>query len=841
LNNHFHLKGVASALALATAASGAAVAHAQTVPPATPTPSEQPADAKPSEQAKTDDGIGDIVVTARRRVESLQKAAIAIDAVGGDALVSRGVSSAGDLTKAVPALSIPTPGGAVASIFIRGVGNITTSSYNDPAVTPSYDGVVLGRGGGVFGAAFYDLARVEVLKGPQGILYGRNATGGAVNVIPARPEIGNTSTGFNLSYGNYNAFDADAYVNIATGANSALRLAGSYAAHDAYNKDGTDDAKRGSLRGQFLIEPSDNITFRVGADYTHIGGQGVGGSYVGVYVPNASGGYDFVPSGLGASEGFNTPAGNAFRQSVLGAPGFGFLQAMNNVQKQDLTYWGVNAELNWKTGLGTLTVIPAYRESADHNRFYGPAFNVALTNENVNQRSLEARLAGKVGPVDYVVGGFYFHEKINADDVYNQEFVLPIQRYLLKTDSLAAFGQLTFNVTHNLRLTGGARYTRDKKSIDGLINNFITFCGGAPDGVPPELITPPGSFAQGCAAPAGLPRYPNFLNTTDTITWLKSNGWIAPTSTDQAGYQLFNLTNGVGQILKTYNPVVDSGSYSRVTWKASAELDLSSENLLYATVETGYRAGGFQLSEGKTRYNPEFITAYTIGSKNRFFNNKVQLNLEAFIWKYRDQQITYFTVDTSGTLISSSENAGRSTIKGFDVDLIVKPFRGTTLSSKVQYLDSHYDDLHLFTAAPRDNFACPFTFTGAIAGGAPVKDFNCSGNQLLFSPKWTLNLGAEQAIPLTHGIELVGNVSTAWRDSQWGAFEFLAFERIPAYWTTDLGLTIRKQGGGWAISGFVYNLENKRRDVAPQASPIGVAVGHYTAPRTYGVRLSGSF
>lgn len=789
----------------------------------------------------TRSGIDEIIVTAQRREESLQKAAIAIDAISGTDLTERGVGSAEGLTKTIPALSIPSPGGGVASIFIRGVGNITTDGWSDAAVTTSYDGVVLGRGNGVFGAAFYDLARVEVLKGPQGILYGRNATGGAVNIIPAPPEIGQRSAGFDLGFGNFDAVDVDAYVNLPTSSNSALRLAGSRTTRSGYDRDGTDDARRGSLRGQFLIEPRDDLTLRLGADYTYLGGKGVGATYIGAFTPNAAGGYDFTPSGLGPSEGLNTPAANAYRRTVLGAPGFGFFLPMNSEPKQDQTFWGVNAELNWETGIGKFTFIPAYRKSSEHSVSYGPGFNSALTNNEVSQFSLEGRLGGKIGIFDYLVGGFFFDEKIHANNEYNQEFVLPIQKYTHKTDSFAGFGQLTAHVADRLRLIAGARYTRDKKSIDGIINNFITFCGGVPDGVPPELITPPGSFAQGCAAPGGLPRYPNFLTTGDTINWLKNNGWIASSATDQPGYQLFNLANGVGQILKTYNPVVDSGSYSRVTWKASAEFDVTGENLLYATVETGYRAGGFQLTESKTRYQPEFITAYTIGSKNRFFNNRVQLNLEAFLWKYKDQQITYFTVDPNGTLINSSENAGRSTIKGVDADLIVKPMTGTTISGKVQYLDTKYNDLHLFTAAPRDNFACPFKFTGGFAGGAPVKDFNCSGNPLLFSPKWTVNLGVEQVVPVSSDLELVGNIDTAWRDAQWGAFEYLPFERIPAYWTTDLGITIRMPGAGLSLTGYIYNLENKRRNVAPQASPIGIAIGHYTAPRTYGLRLSGRF
>lgn len=787
--------------------------------------------------ANADDGISEIVVTAQRKTESAQKAGIAIDAVTGSALAERGITSAIDITKSVPAISLPAAGGAIVSIFMRGVGNITSSSYADPAVVPSYDGVVLGRGGGLLGAAFYDLSRVEVLKGPQGILYGRNATGGAINIIPMRPQLGKTGAGINAGYGNYNAFDVNGFVNLATSTDSALRVAGSYKKHDGYNRDGSDDADVASARAQFLVEPSSDLSLRLGADYTHLGGQGRGGTYLGAFQPGPTG-YGFAPASFDTSEGFNTAAANAFRQTVLGAPGFGFLMPMNAKQKIDSTYWGVNAELNWTTGIGKFTVIPAYRKSTDNTLFYGPAFNTANTNEKINQFSIEARLSGSRGPIDYVVGTFYFNEKIQGNNEYNQEFVLPIQSYTHKTDSVAAFGQLTAHVTDRFRLIGGARFTNDKKSMDGIINNFITFCGGLPGA---GQATPPASFGVGCANPGALPYYPNFLNTGDTINWLTSNGWIDPTTTDQANPQVLPLLNGVGAILKTYSPVVASGSYSRVTWKAGAEFDVTQQNLLYATVASGYHAGGFQLAEGHPNYKPEFITAYTIGSKNRFFDNKLQLNLEGFLWKYRDQQITYFTVDTSGTLINSTENAGKATIKGLDVDLVARPMANTTLNAKVQYLDAKYDDLQLYTAAPRDNIACPFTLTGQVAGGAPVKDFNCSGNPLLFSPKWTVNLGVEQIVPLGDNFELVGNVNTAWRDDQWGAFEYLAFEHISAYWTTDAALTLRRPNGSWSITGYIRNIENKRRDTAPQSSPLGVAVGHYTAPQTYGIRVSAQF
>jgi iron complex outermembrane receptor protein len=532
-------------------------------------------------------------------------------------------------------------------------------------------------------------------------------------------------------------------------------------------------------------------------------------------------------------EGFNTAAANAYRSTLLGAPGFGFLTALNTQPYVDYEYYGVNAEATLNTAIGALTVIPAYRKTKGSSAFVGPAFNTALNVEDDDQTSLEARLAGSLGKLDYLVGGFYFKEESFSNSEYNQEFVLPIQRYT--HDSWATFGQLTAHVADRWRLIGGVRYTHDKKSMDGIINNFITFCGG----LPPNNITPPASFAT-CAAPSALPRYPNFLNVPDTVAWLTTSGWISPSTTITATPQVFPLLNGLGTILKTYAPVVATREFSRTTYKASSEFDLTDSNLLYLTFETGYRAGGLQLAEGRPNYGPEFLDAFTLGSKNRFFDDRLQVNVEGFYWKYRDQQITYFTVDPNGTLLNSNENAGRVTIKGADVDAIVMPTQSTTLSARVQYLDAKYNELHLYTAAPRDNFNCPFTLRGDLAGGQPVKDFDCSGKQAVFAPEWTVNLGVEQSVAIG-GFDLIGSVASAWRDEQNGGFEFLDFERIPSYWTTDVNLTLRPRDGGWSVGAYALNVEGERRIAFPQLAPTGQAVATFTAPRTYGVRFGMDF
>ncbi|MFV0644360.1 MAG: TonB-dependent receptor [Sphingomonadaceae bacterium] len=773
-------------------------------------------------------GITTIVVTARRQEESMQKAAIAIDAVSGDALASGGVIDSQGLGKSVPSLSVTNGGGSNTSIIIRGVGNIVSSSYIDAAVTPSYDGVVMGRGAGAFGAAFYDLERVEVLKGPQGILYGRNATGGAVNIIPKRPELGHTGFGFNASLGNYDAVNVDGYVNVSLGDTSALRVSAMRQIHDGYNRDGTDDLNRKGVRAQLLFEPNDDLSIRLAGDVTQVRGMGAGASYIGHYA-----GPNFIAAPTDNSEGLNTPAANAYRQTVMGAPGFGLLDPMNREQIVHYKYYGVNAEINYETGIGTFTIIPAYRVSDGYSYFSGPAFNMAYAKEKDEQFSLEARLAGSAGIIDYVVGGFYFDESIENTGEYNQEFVLPMQTYTSGTKSIAGFGQLTANITDTFRAVGGIRYTRDKKEIDGSITNYIAFCSLPP--VPrPE-----------CRAPGVLPHFPNFTDSATAFNWLITNGFLAPgTVLDESlGVQVWpNQMLPGGFIQRTTNSPSDSGSFSKVTWKAGVEYDVAPDSLLYAQVETGYRAGGFQLAEGNTTYKPETITAYTIGSKNRFWDNKVQFNVELFYWKYKNQQITYFTIDeATDTLINVTQNVGKSDIKGFDIDAIFKPFDNTTLTGKVQYLDTKYKDLHLITAPPRDNYNCPVTNTGRTTNtGAPILDFDCSGRPLIFSPKWSVNMGIEQVIPLGDW-DLVADVNTSWRSKQYGQFNFLDFQLINSYWQSNASLTLKSLDQNLNIGVFVNNIEDNRQITFPQASPIGFASANYTAPRTYGVRFGAQF
>lgn len=306
-------------LILATAsvlAIAAAPAYAQTAPVNEGTPADNaPQGAVASPVTQPESGIQDIIVTAQRTSQSAQKAPLPISVVLPADLTRQNVTRAEDLSRVVPALVAANNGGATTSFFLRGVGNFTANAYSDPAVAFNYDGVYIGRPSNTQGL-FYDLQRVEVLKGPQGTLYGRNATGGAINVIPNRPKIGETSGEVQASYGNYDAVQAQGAINLPLGDSAAFRLSGTYNRHSGYLSDGTSNQRIFGVRGQLLVDITPDLTTRFAADYAHDGGTGTGGFLYGTTFYNGTG-YSFVPSGLDRNVGLHDPRSSAALQNIF--------------------------------------------------------------------------------------------------------------------------------------------------------------------------------------------------------------------------------------------------------------------------------------------------------------------------------------------------------------------------------------------------------------------------------------------------------------------------------------------------------------------------------------------
>ena len=794
------------------AVASQAVAGPTVAATGTTSPTSEPATdtaASVGVQPTPDNQLGDIIVTAQRRSENLQRAAVPVDVVSAAAVLKAGITEPTALGTLVPALVAAPNGGGTVSYFVRGVGNFASNPLFDSAVAFNYDGVYIGRETATSGL-FYDLERIEVLKGPQGTLYGRNATGGAINVNPVHPKVGTLSGYATASYGDYNAFTAEGALNLPLGPLGALRISGDYARHDGHLSDGTSDEKLGGVRAQMLGELTPSLTVRVSGDYEHIGGRGVGSSYAnGLQFNPAAGGFVVVDSGLGHSVGLYDPAAQAYRTTLAAGPAGRKLAPLDAQPYVDNNIYGANAEIAYDTGFGKLTVIPAWRYSTVNTITAVPGFMAGLQTKD-EQYSVEARFAGdRIGPFDYTLGGLYYNETNRDHFAVDQQALATFQDFVNKTDSYAVFARATAHLSDALRLVGGVRYTKDDKRFDGASVGLTVVC---------------------VVRVAGVPTCPNAPLLPFTWTPAQLTLPVPPVAGAAAPVP------GTGTIIARNGNVVDASlNKGRVTYRGAVEYDVGPRSLAYASVETGFRAGGFSLAQGYETYQPETITAYTVGSKNRFLDNRLQLNVEGFLWKYRNQQLAHIGVDLAGQNGNFTQNIGRTTMYGVDAEsrLLVTPT--TALNAQVQYLHTRYDSF----AYQFPNTATP-PLTGClvtpVAGNATVLTVDCSGKPAFNSPTWTVNLGADQTIRLGR-YKVVGSIDSQYRSGRFVGFEFQAAERQGPTWQTSIQVSFGPDDDRWSIEGFVRNIENDRYITNAQYFLIGNGLSIVTAPpRTYGVR-----
>ncbi len=759
------------------------------------------ANARAAASGDTYAGLEEIVVTAQRREESSQHAAIAISTLGGDSVSDANITRPGGLGAVVPSLQVQDGTGPYSLFYVRGVGNFAANGLSDAALAFNFDGVTVSRSG--TSGFFYDLERVEVLKGPQGTLYGRNATGGAINVISKKPVLGQFGAEAALQYGNYAAFRADGMLNLPVGDNVALRAAVFSTQHDGYMNDRSDDQDDLGGRVSLLYSPSDSLRVSVVADYFKQGGILSGGTVIGVTNPAVATPPKFSPSDR---IGLFAPETTAYLATQLNLVSRRTFAPFTNISNEDNVFWGVSATIDWTTPIGTLTVIPAYRDSSiDYTSF--AVGTMLRENSHDKQTSVEVRLAS---PTDqtlrYVLGAFYLHDpnEVPRFDV-NQQSIATFQSYKAKTDSQAAFANLTYALIDEVRLAGGVRYTKDNKYFSDANSATNSIICTAPGFTPcPNAGVLP--YTQMTPVP------PQFFNPNGTITTLST------------------ITNN------------NSQGYSRTTWRAGADWDVTDSNLLYASYETGFKSGGFFFSgDPDNFYDPETIDAYTLGSKNRFLDDRLQINVELYHWKYHDQQISHLSLDSLGTLIFPTENVGMATFQGAELDLQARPFRHTLISADVQYNDAVYDDFIYKTPNLNGGFFNGTTCPNVGTPGA-VYTVNCSGKTPPYAPEWSVSAAVQQTIPLPGGGRLVGDARVHYQTETLTGLEFLPVEYQDAYSIWDFDLTYSTANDRLSIGAFVNNAFNET--VISYSFPTpqsGFATGILQRPQTYGARIGVRF
>ncbi|WP_158512706.1 TonB-dependent receptor [Sphingobium sp. SYK-6] len=702
-----------------------------------------------SSGADQSNGIQDIVVTASRRAVNVQRESRQLSAVGGDELSRNGVADPAALANLVPGLTIGRSGPQF-QIYIRGVGDRSVNAFGDPAVAPSLDGVYIPRSFTIPGL-FFDLERVEVVKGPQGTLYGRNATAGAMNLISARPT--EALGGFvEMEAGNLQAMRAAAAVSGAIAPNLSVRASGQVTTRDGYLSDGLSDEKMQSARLQLMFQPSDKFSLRVGATYAHQGGTGAAP----VLLPQVDSSRSFVGAADPASIArFNllNPSNSLFR------PGTDVYL--------DTDSWVLSATAEWRPIDGiVLTVLPGYVHGTNRNRNYVPGIPYDQV-QTSNQKSIEARLSSDgSSALQWVLGGYYSKEKSTDWSQFAINRAVQIRRNFptLDDETWAVFGEGKLSLTDRLRAIGGVRYTYETKKIDGTSQTIV---GGNP-------------------TPAG---------------------------------RIFGDT-----------------SFDAVNYRAGVEYDAADRVMLYATVSTGFKAGGFFGALPPNTYKPERLTSYEAGVKSRFFDNHLQVNVDAFWWDYTDRQESYIGIVTGGATANITTNAGSARIRGVDASIMALLTDNDRLTFDAEYLDSKYIDFVYDTNTTAARTGCRL---GAPSDPRLSASVDCSGFQLVRAPKWSGRVSFQHNFPLADGSRVSLLAQTRFSSPYWLAPDFIPVERTKSYHVSDVSLAYLTAGERLDVSAYVRNIENKEvYTLGAQSSGIdGLVLATTQLPRTYGVRL----
>jgi iron complex outermembrane receptor protein len=722
-----------------------------------------------------------VEVTAQRRPENLRRAALAVSVLTPDELRNAGVTKPQELTELVPSLQVAASATPISIYYVRGAGNFTGNSRTDSAVAFNMDGVSIGRPHSTAGF-FYDLERIEVLKGPQGTLYGRNATAGAINILPMIPDLGSRAGEASGEFGNEGSLRFDGVLNVPLGHGAAMRVAGYHVGHDGYMNDGLDDQDDTAGRLSFLLAPNGGLSIRVVADYFDQGALGTGATPIALDPDHRY--------------GITSAEGGAYYETQINLIGRRNFNAMPLTQHLDNQFWGVNATVDWSTNKGTFTLLPAYRESHLDTEGAGIGTNV-ITGEDDRQNSIEARFASNAeGPFSYIVGGYWFDEKNHVPQfVPNTQYTLSVQAYDTGVESAAAFGELAFPLAESLRATVGARYTHEEKFFRGSFSSSLRIC----------------------VAPAGCPGLERIPVTQ-----------VTPLSPDGDGSD--------GVITNVFSIVSDeTETFENWTWRAALDWDLTEDNFLFASVQTGFKSGGFYFSNDSQVFQPEELEAFTLGSRNRLLDDRLQLDVEAFHWRYEGQQVSTFARDSQNVPNLITRNVGDATMNGVEVETDWLVGDTTRLRLDVQYLEATYDDFRYVAPAP------PLT---GCAVTQVVNEFHvdCSGKRAPYAPKWTASLAGEQTFTLPNDARLVADARLYYQSEMLTGLDFTPLEYQDAYVTLNASLTYTTGDDRYYVSAYGTNLTDATVVANTFQPPFGqFVVGTLRPPRLYGLRLGVRF
>ena len=688
---------------------------------------------------------------------------MAVTAVTQARLQESGVVGLQDLNAVVPSLQVRSTGTIGAITFsIRGVSNADLFEFANPPVVTYVDGVPIGRPEAL-GSIILDIARIEVLRGPQGTLYGRNSTGGNVNILTAKPAQ-KFDASAEASYGNFNEVQAKAMLNVPLSSTLAIRAAvGLRKNNGLFDTAGTTVRNYGAadeLAGRIsaLWEPSNAFQWHLVLE-----GYSTKGTPSLAILTDAKGApvdgkrpYDPRPV-----DTLQEPAINGRTLSVRSRMDWKVSDEVN------LSYVAgyQDVDLRPQTLLG---FIPYYRDTP------------------VQTTSHEINVSFDGGRFHNILGASYFHQVYGS----NAAAALPTLNLLafvtskITTKSWGVFNQSTFDLTDNLRLIGGIRYTSDDVRIT---DAYQTFCAYS------AFPTPQFPLRSLLKRQLQLPS----LSAT-----CASNGSV------------FGGLNAGGR------------KSSSVTWRAGLSYDFSDTASGYATVSTGFKAAGINLGGGLSlasrQYEPEDVINYELGFKARMFDRRLSLNTALYYMNYTNIQVTQLLDLGGGNFANLTQNAAGAKNYGAEIEWDFAVTDRAKFSGFFNYIHATYS-----------------RYTNAIDDQNNAT-YNATGNFLPYAPEFSAQVRYEHQIPLQNGGSITPKAAVYWQSRSFLRPVNLPIDRVPAYTKTDLTLSYNDPTGRFTLDGFVHNLENRTVRNGGFVF-IGAYSSSFDLPRTYGARLSYKF
>ena len=809
------------------------------------TAASEPAPAT-TQAARADNNLQDIVVTANKREQNLNDVGLSVTAIGSEALSERRITSVQDIAAAVPGLKFAESGTSTPIYTLRGIGFNEESLGVYPSVSVYTDEVPLPFPVLTLRAAF-DLDRIEALKGPQGTLFGQNATGGAINYIAAKP----TDTfnyGADISYGRFNAVNGNAFVSAPLGDNAGVRLAVSAADSDGWQRSLTrPDDRNGAQkyiagRLTFTLNPTPALRLRATVTAWQDKSEPQAAQLIAVRAQNRNA---VQPGVLASPFGTKDPRSAdwtttadyvVFKDPLNGDFSTVAKKTPSLVPRSNRKF--IQGALRADLDLGdvaTLTSITSYLDF-DQNLFSdkdGSAqavANIGPSFAQIRSFNQELRIANAgAGPFRWVVGGNYENSRTFEDQTLtfaNGSSSAPGTLFinttgaevLQKIRNYAFFANGEYELANTLTVKLGGRYTNSR-------NNADMCTKGNGDGLVSTLFN---IIAQTFTAP-GVPFTPIGLNDCYVLNAQGIPG----------------------------DRIIDTLSESNFSWRAGLDYKPNNDALFYANISRGYKAGSFPTltSADYKNYFPviqESVLSYEAGFKLSLADRKIQLNGAAFYYDYSNKQIRGKTVDPIFDVLDTLINVPKSRVLGAEAELTVRPARGLTLGGSVTYLDSKVKTSNGAQFIGPSAYGNSCTTTPTFPGHVPGEcDF--TGSELPFTPKWSYSLSVDyrhdmgdSAIFL--GADLRGQSSSvSTLNGRTIEFRTLANDRhatnigqpfvIPRYAVIDARAGYEFSDRRYKVMIWGKNIFNKYY-VTNAAHYLDTTVRFVGQPATYGVTLS---